>query len=293
MKLEDLNQYPLTGWFPGHMLKAGRQMREALKLIDLLVELVDARAPLSTRNPELLRKLGGNKPALLVASKADLASPAISSAWESWLAAQGERVFFLDAYKIANVRGLIQLWKKIVLEERAARGATRPLLRPIRIMILGIPNIGKSTLVNRLHEKKHALVGPKPGVTRQNQWIALADGVELLDTPGVIWPSIKSKCHELLLTLLGNIKDEIVGTYLVAQYLCLKLQESGAAGPLADLTGTEISDPDPEASLAAFAQRRNFLLPGGVPDQERAAIALIKEFRDGRLGRISLETPPK
>jgi len=293
MKLEDLNQYPLTGWFPGHMLKAGRQMHEALKLIDLLVELVDARAPLSTRNPELLRKLGGSKPALLVASKADLASAVISKDWQSWFTEQGERVFFLDAYKIANVRGLIQLWKKIVLEERAARGATRPLLRPIRIMILGIPNIGKSTLVNRLHEKKRALVGPKPGVTRQNQWIPLEDGVELLDTPGVIWPSIKNKCHELLLTLLGNIKDEIVGTYLVAQYLCLQLQESGKADALAGLVGSNIDGSDPEATLAALAQRRNFLLPGGVPDLERAAIALIKEFRDGRLGRVSLETPAK
>ncbi|MDD3953699.1 MAG: ribosome biogenesis GTPase YlqF [Lentisphaeria bacterium] len=292
MTTNDLNSYPLTGWFPGHMLKAGRQMQEALKLIDLLVELVDARAPLSTRNPELLQKLG-SKPALLVASKADLASPLLSRRWESWFATQGERVFFLDAHKIANVRGLVQLWKNIVLEERTARGATRPLLRPVRIMILGIPNIGKSTLVNRLHEKKKALVGPKPGVTRQNQWIPIADGVELLDTPGVLWPRIENKCHELLLTLLGNIKDEIVGSQLIAQYLCLKFQELGMQNALSSLIPPEICNSDPEEILTAFAQHRNFLLPGGVPDRERAANALIREFRDGRLGRFSLEAPPE
>jgi ribosome biogenesis GTPase A len=292
MTTNDLNSYPLSGWFPGHMLKAGRQMQEALKLIDLLVELVDARAPRSTRNPELLQKLG-SKPALLVANKADLAAPAISRRWEDWFSARGERVFFLDSRKIANVRGLVQLWKKIVLEERSARGATRPLMRPVRIMILGIPNIGKSTLVNRLHEKKKALVGPKPGVTRQNQWIPLADGVELLDTPGVLWPRIENKCHELLLTLLGNIKDEIVGAQLVAQYLCLKLQEMGMQNALNNLIEPESCNSDPEQFLNAFAERRKFLLPGGVPDQERAAIAMIKEFRDGKLGRISFEAPPE
>jgi len=292
MTTNDLNSYPLTGWFPGHMLKAGRQMQEALKLIDLLVELVDARAPLATRNPEL-REMLASKPALLVASKADLAEPIFSRRWEKFFAEQGERVFFLDAHKIANVRGLVQLWKKIVLEERAARGATRPLLRPVRIMILGIPNIGKSTLVNCLHEKKKALVGPKPGVTRQNQWIPIADGVELLDTPGVLWPHINNKCHELLLTLLGNIKDEVVGSILTSNYLCLKLQEIDRHSALDPLAGTENRNADPEQILSTFAQRRNYLLPGGVPDQERAAIAMIKEFRDGRLGRISLEAPPE
>ncbi|MFA6928971.1 MAG: ribosome biogenesis GTPase YlqF [Lentisphaeria bacterium] len=290
MTITDLNTLRLTGWFPGHMLKAGRQMQEALKLIDLLVELVDARAPLATRNPEL-REMLATKPALLVASKADLAAPLFSRQWEKYFAGEGERVFFLDSHKIANVRGLVQLWKKIVLEERAARGATRSLLRPVRIMILGIPNIGKSTLVNCLHEKKKAQVGPKPGVTRQNQWIPIADGVELLDTPGVLWPHINDKCHELLLTLLGNIKEEIVGSVLTTQYLCLKLQEIGRQTVLEPLVGSENCNAEPEQILAAFAQHRNYLLPGGVPNLERAAIAMIKEFRDGRLGRITLEQP--
>ncbi len=264
-------------------------MQEALKLIDLLVELVDARAPLATRNP-WLETLQLNRPHLLVANKADLANHRQSRAWEGWFRQQQLRMFFLDSRKIANVQGLVQLWKQVVLEERAARGATRPLLRPVRIMIVGVPNVGKSTLVNRLNEQNRALVGPKPGVTRQNQWIPLKGGVELLDTPGVLWPSITNKCHELLLTVLGNIKDEVVGVNMVAEYLIVKLQEIAGAAPFASLDLPEVPT-EPVQFLATLATRRGLLLPGGIPDYERAATALLKEFRNGRLGRHTFELP--
>lgn len=289
MHSTDFNIYPLTGWYPGHMLKAGRKMREALKLVDLLVELVDARAPLATRNP-WLQTLQLDRPHLLVANKADLADSRCSSAWEQWFKQRQKQIYFLDSRRIANVQALVQLWKQTVLEERKARGATRPLLRPVRIMIVGVPNIGKSTLVNRLHEKKRALVGPKPGVTLQNQWIPLRGGVELLDTPGVLWPSISDKCHELLLTVLGNIKDEVVGINMVAEYLILKLRETAASDPFVKLDLPE-SPALPTEFLAVLALRRGLLLPGGLPDCERAAVALLKEFRNGRLGRYTLQSP--
>ncbi len=289
MHSTDFNIYPLTGWYPGHMLKAGRKMQEALKLIDLLVELVDARAPLATRNP-WLQTLPLHRPHLLLANKADLADGAVSRAWEEHFREQQTRIFFLDSRRITQVQSLIQLWKQMVLEERSARGATRPLLRPVRIMIVGVPNVGKSTLVNRLHEKKRVLVGPQPGVTRQNQWVPLQGGVELLDTPGVLWPKIADKGHELLLTALGNIKDEITGLNMTAEFLILKLREIAGTAPFEKLDLPE-TPALPAEFLAVLARRRGLLLPGGHPDNERAAAALLKEFRRGRLGRYTLQLP--
>lgn len=271
------------------MLKAGRAMHAALSLVDLVVELVDARAPRATRNPVLRENLAG-KPFLVVANKADLADAPVSRQWEAWFAERGERVFFLNSHQIGNVAGLTGLWRDLVLQARAARGATRPLLRPVRLMIVGIPNIGKSTLVNRLHQRRKAEVGPKPGVTRQNQWLSLPNGIELLDTPGVLWPRMADKCHELLLTLLGNIRDEVVDTTMVAEYLCLRVREL-QLGLRWQALGLDAIPEDPAGILAALARRRGFLRPGGEPDVDKAAVALIKEFRDGRLGRMSLEVP--
>lgn len=287
MNLDDLNTYPMTGWFPGHMLKAGREMREALKLVDLVVELTDARAPSLTRNPALRENLG-DKPFLLVANKADLAEPAQCKKWEEFMSSQGIRSFFLDSQRLKNPRSLSELWRNIILEERARRGATRPLLRPVRIMIVGIPNIGKSTLVNRMHEKNKAQMGPKPGVTRHNQWIKLVNDVELLDTPGVLWPRIQNKCHELLLTLLGNIKDELTPPVMLAQFLLLQISRLGRRDCLTVLDLNEYPE-DPDDLLLALAKRRNMLAGGGTPDLDRAAKTLIKEFRDGKLGRFTFE----
>ena len=287
---DDFNSYPLTGWFPGHMFKATKNMAEALKLIDLVVELVDARAPLSTRNPELRRLLSA-KPFLIVANKADLASPAVSKKWAAWCQAQGIRIHFLDSRRKTNVSSLLALWRQIVLDERSARGVTRPLLRPVRILIAGVPNVGKSTLVNHLCERTRAQIGPKPGVTRSNQWIPISGGIELLDTPGILWPRIREKKHELLLALLGIFKDELIPQELLASFLAWKLEEckyriDWPAFGLAASPETE------EELLGGIATRRGFLKPGGHPDFTRAAISFIKDFRDGRLGRISFENPP-
>lgn len=286
MTYAELNKYPLSGWFPGHMLRAGKQMQESLRLVDLLVELLDARAPLSSRNPELLEGLR-QKPRILLANKADLADAAVSRQWAAYFAAAGESVTFVDSRRLGNVRGLLQEWRGLI-----ESGGSRPAFaRPLRIMVLGIPNVGKSTLVNRLHRRNKAQVGPKPGVTRQNQWVSLDDGFELLDTPGVIWPRLRDKCHELMLNLLGNIRDEVVEAQLSAQFLCLKMQELGAQRRLAEQCGIETDQGRPELWLAQYARKRNFLLQGAEPDLERAALAIIKDFRDGRLGHISLEKP--
>ncbi|MBO4345202.1 MAG: 50S ribosome-binding GTPase, partial [Victivallales bacterium] len=173
---DDFERYALTGWFPGHMFKAGKKMEEALALVDMAVELVDARAPFLTRNPNL-RRILANKPFQLIANKSDLASPAACNAWKQYCTANGLPIHFQDSRRLANVKTLPALWRKMVLDARAARGVTRPLLRPVRVIIAGVPNIGKSTLVNHLGDRNRAQVGPKPGVTRSNQWIPIGNGV--------------------------------------------------------------------------------------------------------------------
>lgn len=289
MSRVEFDHLPLTGWFPGHMLKAGRKMREALRLVDLVVELVDARAPAASRNPEFRELLHG-KPALLLANKADLADPVQSQAWETTFSGEGIPSLFLDATHLQNTAALLARWKQTAESERRARGATRPLTRPVRVMIVGIPNVGKSTLVNRLAAGRKAEVGPKPGVTRANQWIALQEGVELLDTPGVLWPTIRSKTHELMLGLIGAIRDDVLDPELLAEFLWTRLQQ--VSGTVNWETYDIPTCPAlPEDLLAAVARRRGLLRAGGHVDSDRAAYALLKDFRTARLGRLTLETP--
>ena len=287
---DEFEKYQLSGWFPGHMFKAGKQMSEALKLVDMAIELVDARAPFATRNPSLRQILNG-KPFQIVANKSDLASPIANSAWEEYCAQNGLPIHFLDSRRTQNVKHLPALWRRIVMEDRASRGVTRPLLRPIRIIIAGVPNVGKSTLVNHLFEKNRAQVGPKPGVTRTNQWIPLENNVELLDTPGILWPRIKSKKHELLLALLGIFNEEVLSRELIADYLAWSLETLAIPINWKEF-GLEKAPETGDELLNAIALRRGFRRTGNQLDTERAAISFIKDFRDKKLGRITLELPP-
>lgn len=285
----EFDSYPLTGWYPGHMMKAGRQMAALLKLVDLVVEIVDARAPLSTRNPDLRHILTG-KPFLVLANKSDLAAPPANRAWQNYFAKEGETIRFVDARKNGTVAKLPSLWRQTVTAARNERGATRPLNRPLRILIAGVPNVGKSTLVNHLHESNRAKVGPKPGVTRTTQWIPLKDGIELLDTPGILWPNIKTKKHELTLALLDIFNDSLIPPELLAHFLAWKLLEINANVRWIDY-GLETSPASLTQLLETIAHKRQFLKPGAIPDTQRAAISFIKDFRDGKLGRITIERP--
>lgn len=287
---DDFSEYALSGWFPGHMHKARRQLQEALKLIDLAVELVDARAPMSTRNPQLAPLLSG-KPCVVLANKADLASPAGNKAWVEHCKAKGINIQFLDARKPGSLKELTTSWRQCVLEARAAKGATRPLVRPIRIIIAGVPNVGKSTLVNHLNDHNTAQVGAKPGVTRINQWIPLGNSIELLDTPGILWPSIKDKKHELMLALLDIMNNEVISRELIADYLAWKLENLNATFDWSKYGLPQAPD-NGDQLLEAIARKRGYLLPGGKMDTERAAFSFIKDFRDGKMGRITLEMPP-
>lgn len=287
----EFNRLPLTGWYPGHMLKAGREMQDVLRLVDLVVELVDARAPAASRNPRF-RELLQSRPAVIVANKVDLADLAASERWQQYLEARGERVILMDAQHVAEPTRVVAAWKRIAAEERRRRGATTALTRPVRLMIAGVPNVGKSTLVNGLFEGRRAQVGPKPGVTRQNQWVPLREGVELLDTPGVLWPRIRDKEHELRLGLLGCIRDEVLGAELLAEFLWVELSRQPAGAVTWQLYDQTAPPPTFEAFMAAVARRRGLLRSGGRVDPERTATAVLKDFRDGRLGRITLERAP-
>lgn len=292
--MRDSNPYESSArnlWYPGHMLKAEVAMKESLSLVDLVVILLDARAPLSTRNPRLERRLI-QKPHALIANKADLSNAGQNRKWKEWFEANGEPVDFLDSAHLKHPEILAAHWKSLVMQNRAERGVTRPLMRPVRMMIVGIPNIGKSTLVNRLKSKNVAKVANKPGVTRSNQWVKLAGGeVELLDTPGVLWPQLRDKEHELLLTALGNIPDDTTDPVLTASFVIQRLKQLPIRNPLRALDLPETPD-DPQELLEALALRRGMLLPGGKPSVPNAAQGFLKDFRAGALGYFTLENPP-
>ena len=277
-------------WYPGHMLKAEVAMKQALSLVDMAVVLIDARAPLSTRNPRLERRLI-TRPRVLVANKSDLANSVQNRRWQEWFRERGETIDFLDSSRLRKPEGLVEHWREFALKARADRGATRPLLRPVRLMIVGIPNIGKSTLVNRLKQKNVAKVQDRPGVTRSNQWVSLAGGqVELLDTPGVLWPQLRDKEHELLLTALGNIPDGSTEPVLTAQFVISKLLSLPIRDRLKALDLGDVSD-SPQEILECLARRRGMLVSGGVPSVEKAAQTFLKEFRAGQLGHFTFEAP--
>jgi len=286
----DFDKLPLTGWYPGHMLKAGREMQARLKLVDLVVELLDARIPATSRNPAF-GPLFGNKLRCEVFTKGDLADEGASRAWQAHLRADGRNVRFVDATTGFGLARLVPWWQQLVEESRARSGAKHPLHRSIRVMIAGIPNVGKSTLVNRLAEGKKAVVGPRPGVTRHQQWIRLQGDAELLDTPGVLWPRIQSKRMELRLTLAGTIKDELIGAELVAEYLWDWSRTTPNALDFS-LYGLPDLPETPEELLEAVGQRRGLLRAGGAINTAQSAAVLLKEFRDGRLGRATLDPVP-
>jgi ribosome biogenesis GTPase A len=286
-----IDSLPVTGWYPGHMLKAGRQIQERLALVDLVVELLDARIPQTSRNPAFGRILG-SKPRCLVFTKCDLAAADASRAWRQYYEERGHAACFVDAVGGTGMADLLPTWQQLVEKARRRSGAKHSLHRPLRIMIAGIPNVGKSTLVNRLVARKQAKVGPRPGVTRSQQWLRLGDEAELLDTPGVLWPQITTKTMELKLGLTGGIKDELLGEELLAEFLW---QWAGRHPGQLDFSwyGDLPPPATTEEVLATVGRRRGILRAGGAIDLRQAATVLLKDYRDGRLGRATLDEPPE
>ena len=275
-------------WYPGHMTKAKRMMQENIKLIDLVIELVDARVPMSSRNPDI-DELGKNKARLILLNKSDLAEEKQNDAWVEYFKAKGFSVVKVNSKKgggIKSIHGVIQEACKEKIERDRKRGI---LNRPVRAMVVGIPNVGKSTFINALAGKACAKTGNKPGVTKGKQWIRLNKNVELLDTPGILWPKFEDQIVGLRLAFIGSIKDEILNTEELATEM-IQFMKKNYVGVLAEKYAI-IENDDPYQCLADIAKSRHCLLRGNELDTAKAATLLIDDFRDGRLGRITLEFP--
>ena len=279
-------------WFPGHMAKTRRMIAKSLPLVDAAAELLDARLPMSSRNPEL-RSLTGKKPRLIILNKADMADPDVTQRWMQYYRKQGYAVITADSKSGRGVKQFAPALRELLkeqLEKYAAKGMKG---RPIRVMILGIPNVGKSSLINRLAGGKRAKAEDRAGVTRTQQWIRTADGVELLDTPGVLWPKLDDQEVAVRLAMTGAVRDDILDKEALAARLMTLLHTEYPQA----LEQRYKIPPELEAEgfayLELMAKNRGMLLSGGVPNTERAAITLLDEFRGTKLGRISLEKPPQ
>lgn len=275
-------------WYPGHMTKAVRQMQEDLKLIDLIIELVDARVPLSSRNPNI-DDLGKNKARLVLLNKSDLADERCNLLWQEYFQEKGIHVLKVNARSgagLKSIQGVVQEACREKIERDRKRGI---LNRPIRAMVVGIPNVGKSTFINSYAGRACTKTGNKPGVTKGKQWIRLNKNLELLDTPGILWPKFEDQQVGIKLSLIGSIKDEILNLDELALEL-LKRLYTDYPGILAERYGIEESE-DGLKMLEAVAKARNCLLKGQELDYGKAARFLLEEFRNGKIGRITLERP--
>lgn len=277
-------------WFPGHMAKTRRMMVENLKLVDAVVEVTDARIPRSSRNPEM-DSLVGRKPRIVVLNKCDAADDAVTSQWIESYKNNGVPAIATDCRSGKNVAKILPLVKN-VLEDDIKRWSERGMTgRSIRLMIVGIPNVGKSSLINRLAGSKRAKVEDRPGVTKGKQWVSVSNDIELLDMPGVLWPKFEDKDVGLSLAFTGAVKDDIMDMEMLACEFITRLR-SIDSGVLKQRYNVDVSeDMTSYEVLEAIGRRRGFLISGGEINTERAAIILMDEFRSGKLGRISLELP--
>ena len=273
-------------WYPGHMTKARRQMQEDIKLIDLVIELVDARVPLSSRNPDI-DELGKNKYRLILMNKADLADQEQTKKWSEYFRKKGFYVVALDARKKNSMKQITDVIME-ACKEKIERDRKRGILnRPVRAMVVGIPNVGKSTFINSFAGKACAKTGNKPGVTKGKQWIRLNKNVELLDTPGILWPKFEDQVVGLRLAMIGAINDEILNTDELALEL-IKMLRRDYPEILAERYHLTEMEKDLDI-LLEIAKNRNCIGKGNELDYSKAAKLLIEEFRSGAIGNITLE----
>ena len=281
-------------WFPGHMTKTKRQIQASLKLVDAVAEILDARIPLSSKNPDL-QKLIQNKPKVVLLNKCDMANQTATSRWIDYYASQGITAIAVDC---KSGKGLNKFAPTVnnVLSERRERLKAKGMINPmLRIMIVGIPNVGKSSFINRVAKQNRAKVEDRPGVTRGNQWYSIAKNIEMLDTPGVLWPKFDDKIVGERLAFTGAVKDQILDTELLAVRLLDFLRSLKPADFIArfKLEDIDLDAIDSYELLNVIGKKRGMLISGGEINTERAAIMLLDEFRSGKLGRITLEMPER
>lgn len=277
-------------WFPGHMTKAQRMIEDNIKLVDAVCEILDARIPNSSRNPDIDR-LAAGKPRLIILNRTDLADPKVTAEWRKYFEAQGIKILETDAKTGKGVNHFTQAVREVLKDKIAEYEAKGQGTRPLRVMILGIPNVGKSTFINKVAKRKAAVAGDKPGVTRGKQWISIDQGLDLLDTPGILWPKFDSQEVGEMLAITNAIKADVLDKETLGANFMLRLckfypesvKERYKFEPDLEMNGYEL--------LEQAAKKRGFLVSRGEYDIERMANTLLSEYHDGKLGRISLEKP--
>ena len=279
-------------WYPGHMTKTRRMMEESLKLVDGVCEILDARIPASSRNPDLDEIVGG-KPRLVVLNRIDQADPAMVRRWAAWFKSQGMAVLETDCKSRKGVGGFVPAIRAMLSEKLQRYQEKGQVGRPLKIMVAGIPNVGKSTFINQIAGRKSAKAENRPGVTRGKQWITVDQGLLLLDTPGILWPKFEDREVGMRLAYTGAVKDDIMDLEtLSAGLLSLLWQRYPQA-----LRDRYKVDPAEDAQgyglLEAVGRKRGFLVSGGEVDTERAARVVLEEYRSGKLGRFTLDVPPE
>ena len=277
-------------WYPGHMAKTRRMIVEQVKQVDIVVEILDARIPISSRNPDIDAMVGA-KPRLIVLNRADQADEQSSRLWADWFRRQDYGVLLTDCKSGAGVAQFVPTIRERLKEQIARWTEKGQVGRPVRAMVVGVPNVGKSTFINKVAGRKSAKAQNKPGVTRGRQWITVSGGLELLDTPGILWPKFEDQSVGLNLAYTGAVKDAIMDLETLASHLMGLLARRY---PQAIAERYKITV-DPEAQdwelLEAAGRKRGFLISGGEVDLERMARVLLEEYRSGNLGRFTLETP--
>lgn len=277
-------------WFPGHMTKAQRMIEDSIKQVDAVCEILDARIPRSSRNPDIDR-LAEGKPRLIILNRTDLADPAITAQWRAYFEQSGIKILETDAKTGKGVNGFAPALRELLKDKIADYAAKGQVNRPMRVMILGIPNVGKSTFINKVAKRKAAIAGDKPGVTRGKQWINIDRGLDLLDTPGILWPKFDSQEVGEMLAITNAIKADVLDKETLAANFMLRLREMYPDA----LAARYKFEPDPDMNgfelLEQAAKKRGFLISRGEYDIERMANTLLGEYHDGKLGRISLEKP--
>lgn len=287
-------------WFPGHMAKTRRIMKSSMPLVDAVVEITDARIPYSSRNPEM-DKIIGKKPRLILLNKCDAADETVTSQWIDYYKRKNILALATDCKSGRGVNKFLPALKQLLGEEIEKWNAKGMTGRPIRIMIVGIPNVGKSSFINKLSKSKRAKVEDRPGVTRGKQWVTLSEGLELLDMPGVLWPKFEDKQVGENLAFTGAIKDNVMDIEYLACRL-LQFLNNGYSERIEERYGVDLSSILPDDSVLSdctegyeilnrIGKKRGFLVSGGEIDTERTAITVVDEFRGGKLGRLSLEKP--
>lgn len=281
-------------WFPGHMAKTRRLMQECLPQVDLVLELMDARIPYSSRNPEIEVMLAG-KPRIAVLTKAGLADPDISREWVEHFRAKGMNAVLIDCLSGQGIDKLSETVKRVMAEKLSRYEAKGMRGRKLKAMIVGIPNVGKSSLINKLAGAKKAKVENRPGVTLNKQWVPTDIGLDLLDMPGVLWPKFEDERVGQSLAMTGAIKDQILDTEEIAMLLCIRLLECAEALFLEryKLTPSEVNGLDAYDLFELVGRKRGLLISGGEINHERTAQMLLEEFRSAKIGRISLEKPKR